>query len=159
MDFPEAHYIIEKLNEEFDEVQNENVKLYKKLQDQQNRMKQFMKDSLMDFIKNFQETFCDQGYATKSEDYMEWDEIIEEMNNNDWNEDNHYCELYRTSDGDILTRCKECQNCSTSGCDEDLILRAGDFLNYFCKECYEGIEEASESESSDDSSDDSSDED
>ena len=158
MDFPEAHYIIEKLNEEFDEVQNENVELYKKLQVQQNRMTKFMKDNLIHFIKTNQD-FIDDGYPTRSEDYMEWDEIIKEMNDNDWNDDNHYCELYRNSDGDIFTRCKECQNCSTSGCDEDLILRAGDFLNYFCKECYEGIEEASESESSDDSSDDSSDED
>ena len=154
MDFPEAHYIIEKLNEEFDEVQNENVELYKKLQVQQNRMTKFMKDNLILFSKN---TFIDDGYPTRSEDYMEWDEIIKEMNENDWNDDNHYCELYRNSDGNIMTRCKECQNCSTSGCDEDLILKAGDFeYQYFCKECYEGIE-ASESES--DSSDDSSDED
>ena len=150
MDFPEAHYIIEKLNEEFDELQNENVELYKKLQVQQNRMTKFMKDNLILFSKN---TFIDDGYPTRSEDYMEWDEIIKEMNENDWNDDNHYCELYRNSDGNIMTRCKECQNCSTSGCDEDLILIGGDFeYQYFCKECYEGIE-ASESDSSDDSSD------
>ena len=35
MDFPEAHYIIGKLNEEFDEVQNENL-LSKNLKSKRN---------------------------------------------------------------------------------------------------------------------------
>ena len=38
--------------------------------------------------------FCDDGFNISPDDRLEWDEILKEMNDNDWNQDGNRSELY-----------------------------------------------------------------
>ena len=144
--------MVEILSEELGQKELKIMALEKKLKEQENRMKEMMKENLINYIKT-NEDFIDDGFSINSNDRMEWDELLEEMNENDWNEDDCYCELYMDSSLQIMTRMKECYHCIGFN-DEDLI-PYGD-SHYICKECHK--KEMDSSSEEDDTSDDSSEE-
>ena len=117
-DLPETVFIIEKLNEEFDVLQNEMSEMKTKLE---NKMKKFMEKTLLFYIHHGRPAFAD----------------------NDWNDDNCMNELYimdldfaSASDPPemwICNREKCCQECDADGSDVELVLYCREYLCIHCK--------------------------
>lgn len=139
-DLPETVFIIEKLNEEFDVLQNEMSEMKTKLE---NKMKKFMEKTLLFYIHHGRPAFADDGYQIDNEDRELWNQVIQDMNDNDWNDDNCMNELYimdldfaSASDPPemwICNREKCCQECDADGSDVELVLYCREYLCIHCK--------------------------
>ena len=144
--------MVEILSEELGEKELKIMALEKKLKEQENITKKFMKDTLIKDIKS-SECFIEDEYEIDIELKDIWEDIIEDMNDQDWNEDDHHCELYMynneahnpigTPEWIINARFRECIECGDCGSDEictDLTWHVGpdpDCGGYWCKDCRE----------------------
>ena len=94
--------MIEKLSEELGEKELKIMEQEKEIKKWKNRCLQEMKDELMNAIRGINRgrdyEFCDDGFDTSADHRLEWDKILKEMNDNDWNEDGGQCELYIEDD-------------------------------------------------------------
>ena len=159
MAMEEQMNMVEILSEELGQKELKIMALEKELKKQredfETKIKKRMKEDLIYYIKKNQD-FIDDGYEINSDDKSLWDELLEEMNENDWNNDNFYCELYIDDVARfqyvIFIRMKECRECGEHSYDEDLILC--ERTQYICVDCHK-----KEIDSSSDDEDDSSDSD
>ena len=114
--------MVEVLSEELGEKELKIMKLEEQLKEQKNRYKNNLKEQLLNAIRGlgFPHTyeFVDDGFEIKQNDRLEWDEILTEMNENDWNEDDGYSELYIDGDEIIEIRFKECRMCDNWTCEK-----------------------------------------
>ena len=153
--------MVEILSEELGDKELKIMALEKKLKEQENITKKFMKDTLIKTLET-SECFIEEEYQIDIELKDIWEDIIEEMNDRDWNGDDHYSELYMynneahnpigTPEWIINLRLRECNEC---GDEVDycttLIWRDN---CYWCQSCYKeawGNPLESESESDSDS--------
>ena len=150
--------MVEILSEELGDKELKIMALEKKLKEQENITKKFMKDTLIKTLET-SECFIEEEYQIDIELKDIWEDIIEEMNDRDWNGDDHYSELYIYEIKDLkhiqinlrLRECNECGDevdyCTT------LIWRDN---CYWCQSCYKEawgnpLESESESDSDSDS--------
>ena len=130
-DLPETVFIIDKLNEEFDVLQDKNIEL-------ENKMKKFMKKTLITFIK-YNEEFIDDGYKIDNEDRKIWNEVLQEMNDNDWNDDDCMNELYimdlewTTPQMWICNRMRYCLECEAKPDDVEMVSYCNEYVCIQCK--------------------------
>ena len=164
MAMEEQMNMVEILSEELGQKELKIMALEKELKEQredfETKIKKRMKEDLIYYIKKNQD-FIDDGYEINSDDKSLWDELLEEMNENDWNEDNGYCELHIFGEEDdditpcqfiIFIRMKECRECGEHSYDEDLILC--ERTQYICVDCHKKEIDSSSDDEDDSSSDD-----
>tara|TARA_R110000822_G_scaffold136058_2_gene273607 strand:+ start:1260 stop:1781 length:522 start_codon:yes stop_codon:yes gene_type:complete len=134
-DLPETVFIIEKLNEEFDVLQNEMSEMKTKLE---NKLKKFMEKTLIKFII-YNDEFIDDGYQIDIDDRELWNQVIQDMNDNDWNEDNCMNELYimdlewTTPEMWVCNRMRYCMECDAKPDDVEMVLYCREYLCIHCK--------------------------
>ena len=142
--------MVEILSEELGEKELRIMALEKKL-------KKFMKKGLVDTLnKDMCEThFMFNGIGYPIWDNMDensddsscgdkniWEEIVKEMNDDDWNNDEKYCELFINQFNVINIRYRECCECNRNSVKrvetDDLILHPDidKEHGYFCKRCH-----------------------
>ena len=140
--------MVEILSEELGDKELKIMALEKKLKEQENITKKFMKDTLIKDIKS-SECFIEDEYEIDIELKDIWEDIIEDMNDQDWNKDDYFCELYMynneahnpigTPEWIINIRFRECNECGKDawkeGC-EDLKWRDN---CYWCGSCYDEV--------------------
>ena len=104
--------MVEILSEELGEKELKIMALEKKL-------KKFMKKGLVDTLnkdvdKETHFMFNDKGYPIWDDDgqFHTWEEIVKEMNDEDWNKDEKYCELFINQFNVINIRYRECRECN-----------------------------------------------
>ena len=133
--------MVEILSEELGEKELKIMALEKKLKEQENITKKFMKDTLIKEIKTNDE-FIEDGYEIDSELKNLWQDIIEDMNDNDWNEDDKHLELYMYEFTNFNTKVCACmigirfRECIECGCTpgEQYLIWKNDC--YTCEDCY-----------------------
>jgi hypothetical protein len=163
MNMEEQMSMVEILSEELGEKEVKIMALEKKLEEQENITKKFMKDTLIKDIN--EDMWAGDGYEIDIELKDIWEDVLKELNNNNWNEDQNISELYIYEITNFNTqvckcfieiRLRECNKCGMWETPEDLILKKWAGSDYY--ECKRDCESDTSSESESDS-DTSSDED
>jgi hypothetical protein len=152
MNMEEQMNMVEILSEELGEKEL-------KIMDLENELKKFMKKGLVELLKtSYSEThfmFNEKGYPIWDDDgqFHTWEEIVKEMNDDDWNKDEKYCELFINQFNVINIRYRECRECNINSAihGDDLILCPTCENYYLCAVCHQRLFQSYSSESESDS--------
>ena len=139
----EQFSMVEALSEELGQKEERIMALEQEVQTANTKLKKFMKDTLIKSISG-SDDFVDDGFDIMPDDRQIWLELILDMNKNNWNEDDNFCELY-INGNTILSRFREC--CECDKCEGVSLILRPDGYDYICSdckccnpECYEAFE-------------------